>query len=119
MLPLKQRLAQQVLAAIPDAKINGDIDCGAAHVLNITFPVKGEVLLHALEGAGVMCSTGSACASHKKSASHVLTAMGVSNAEIDGALRFSLCPFNTMEEMDETAKHIARNVDMLRRFKRR
>lgn len=119
MLPLKQRLAQKVLEAIPDAKINGDIEHGAAHILNITFPVKGEVLLHAIEGAGVMCSTGSACASHKKSASHVLTAMGVSNAEIDGALRFSLCPMNTLEEMDETAKHIARNVDMLRRFKRR
>ena len=119
LLAVKQRLANGILAAIPDAKINGDIETGAGHILNVTFPVKGEVLLHALEGAGVMCSTGSACASHKKSASHVLTAMGVTDREIDGALRFSLCPMNTMEEMDETAKHIARNVDMLRRFKRR
>ena len=119
MLPLKQRLAQKIKEAIPDAKVNGDIETGAAHILNVTFPVKGEVLLHAIEGAGVMCSTGSACASHKKSASHVLTAMGVSNLEIDGALRFSLCPMNTLEEMDETAKQIAKNVDMLRRFKRR
>ena len=119
MLPLKQRLAQKITEAIPDARINGDIETCAAHILNVTFPVKGEVLLHAIEGAGVMCSTGSACASHKKSASHVLTAMGVSNAEIDGALRFSLCPMNTSEEMDETAKQIAKNVDMLRRFKRR
>lgn len=119
MLPLKQRLAEEILKAVPDAKINGDPVNGAAHILNVTFPVKGEVLLHAIEGAGIMCSTGSACASHKKSASHVLTAMGVTNAEIDGALRFSLCPMNTMEEMDETAKHITRNVDMLRRFKRR
>ena len=48
------------------------------------------MLLHALEGEGVLCSTGSACSSHKKSKSHVLAAMGRTPQEIDGALRFSL-----------------------------
>lgn len=119
MMNCKKRLAAAVTQAIPDAKINGDLEHGAAHILNITFPVKGEVLLHAMEGAGIMCSTGSACASHKKSASHVLTAMGVSDKEIDGALRFSLCPFNTEEEMDEVARQLSKNVEMLRRFVRR
>ena len=119
MLDCKQRLAQRVLDTIPGAHVNGDLAHGAAHILNITFPTKGEVLLHALEGAGIMCSTGSACASHKKSASHVLTAMGVSDRDIDGALRFSLCPGNTLEEMDETAAQLAKNVELLRRFVRR
>ena len=119
MLACKQRLAQRVLDTIPGAHVNGDLAHGAAHILNITFPTKGEVLLHALEGAGIMCSTGSACASHKKSASHVLTAMGVSDRDIDGALRFSLCPGNTLEEMDETAAQLAKNVELLRRFVRR
>ena len=119
MLACKQRLAQRVLDTIPGAHVNGDLAHGAAHILNITFPTKGEVLLHALEGAGIMCSTGSACASHKKSASHVLTAMGVSDRDIDGALRFSLCPGNTLAEMDETAAQLAKNVEMLRRFVRR
>lgn len=119
MLACKQRLAQHVLDTIPGAHVNGDLVHGAAHILNITFPTKGEVLLHALEGAGIMCSTGSACASHKKSASHVLTAMGVSDRDIDGALRFSLCPGNTLEEMDETAAQLAKNVELLRRFVRR
>ena len=119
MLACKQRLAQRVLETIPGAHVNGDLAHGAAHILNITFPTKGEVLLHALEGAGIMCSTGSACASHKKSASHVLTAMGVSDRDIDGALRFSLCPGNTLEEMDETAAQLAKNVELLRRFVRR
>lgn len=119
MLACKQRLAQRVLETIPGAHVNGDLAHGAAHILNITFPTKGEVLLHALEGAGIMCSTGSACASHKKSASHVLTAMGVSDRDIDGALRFSLCPGNTLVEMDETAVQLAKNVETLRRFVRR
>ena len=118
MMELKMRLRDGILQAVPDAKVNGPTG-GAPHILNVTFPVKGEVLLHALEGAGILCSTGSACASHKKSASHVLTAMGVPNKEIDGALRFSLCPMNTPEEIDETVAQIRKSVEMLRAFKRR
>lgn len=118
MRACRQRLAEGIAARVPDARCNGPED-GAPHILNITFPVKGEVLLHALEGAGILCSTGSACASHKKSASHVLTAMGASARDIDGALRFSLCPMNTLEEMDEVARQVQKSVDMLRMFKRR
>ena len=118
MMELKMRLCDGILQAVPDAKVNGPTG-GAPHILNVTFPVKGEVLLHALEGAGILCSTGSACASHKKSASHVLTAMGVPDKEIDGALRFSLCPMNTPEEIDETVAQIRKSVEMLRAFKRR
>ena len=118
MMELKMRLRDGILQAVPDAKVNGPTG-GAPHILNVTVPVKGEVLLHALEGAGILCSTGSACASHKKSASHVLTAMGVPDKEIDGALRFSLCPMNTPEEIDETVAQIRKSVEMLRAFKRR
>ena len=118
MMELKMRLRDGILQAVPDAKVNGPTG-GAPHILNVTFPVKGEVLLHALEGAGILCSTGSACASHKKSASHVLTAMGVPDKEIDGALRFSLCPMNTPEEIDETVAQIRKSVEILRAFKRR
>ncbi len=118
MMELKMRLRDGILQAVPDAKVNGPAG-GAPHILNVTFPVKGEVLLHALEGTGILCSTGSACASHKKSASHVLTAMGVPDKEIDGALRFSLCPMNTPEEIDETVAQIRKSVEMLRAFKRR
>ena len=118
MMELKMRLRDGILQAVPDAKVNGPTG-GAPHILNVTFPVKGEVLLHALEGAGILCSTGSACASHKKSASHVLTAMGVPDKEIDGALRFSPCPMNTPEEIDETVAQIRKSVEMLRAFKRR
>lgn len=118
MMELKMRLRDGILQAVPDAKVNGPTG-GAPHILNVTFPVKGEVLLHALEGAGILCSTGSACASHKKSASHVLTAMGVPDKEIDGALRFSLCPMNSPEEIDETVAQIRKSVEMLRAFKRR
>ncbi len=114
---LRGRLLAAVRQGVPDAALNGP-ETGT-HILNLTFPVKGEVLLHALEGEGVLCATGSACASHKKSKSHVLTAMGRTPQQIDGALRFSLSPLNTEEEMDEAASAIARCVAALRAFRRR
>jgi cysteine desulfurase len=59
--------------------------------VNASFPgVPAEPLLHALEAREVFVSTGSACASRKGSKSPVLTAMGLSDARIDSALRFSL-----------------------------
>ena len=45
--------------------------------------------------------------------------MGATPGNIDGALRFSLCPMNTVEEMDEVVAQIVRNVNLLRAFKRR
>ncbi|MGI5884411.1 MAG: cysteine desulfurase family protein [Candidatus Spyradocola sp.] len=118
MAALRRRLIAGVRSAVPDARLNGPEE-NAGHIVNFTFPVKGEVLLHALEGEGILCSTGSACASHKKSKSHVLSAMGRTPQEIDGALRFSLCPMNTEEEMDETAAALGRCVQLLRAFRRR
>ncbi|MDD5865991.1 MAG: cysteine desulfurase family protein, partial [bacterium] len=49
--------------AVPGLLLNGPaIEKGAPHILNVSFPdVRGEVMLHALEGEKIYCSTGSAC----------------------------------------------------------
>lgn len=120
MFALKLRLAEGLLRALPESRINGPApELGAPHILNVSFPVRGEVLLHALEGEGILVSTGSACSSHKRQASPVLTAMGLDPQRLEGAIRFSLCPFNTLEEIDRTIEATARCVQMLKRFKRR
>ncbi len=120
MFALKLRLAEGLLRALPESRINGPApELGAPHILNVSFPVRGEVLLHALEGEGILVSTGSACSSHKRQASPVLTAMGLDPRRLEGAIRFSLCPFNTQEEIDRTIEATARCVQMLKRFKRR
>ena len=79
----------------------------------------GEVLLHALAQQEIYVSTGSACAAHKRGKNRVLGAMGVVGARQDGAIRFSLCPFNTLEEMDIAAEALAKQVTFLRRYQRR
>ena len=61
---------------------------------------RGEVILHRLESKGIFVSTGSACSSNKNSKSHVLKAMGKTDKEIEGAIRFSLSIQNTAEEID-------------------
>ena len=81
--------------------------------------MRGEVLLHALEQKGILVSTGSACSAHKKGKNRVLSAMGVEGARQEGAIRFSLSPFNTLEEMDQAGQAIAELTVYLRRFKRR
>ena len=116
----KRRLASDLLT-IPDALVNGpSVEGGAPHVLNVSFPgVRGEVLLNALSEREIYVSTGSACSAHKKGKNRVLEAIGVTGARAEGAIRFSLCPFNTLEEMDAAATAVAEQVAFLRRFQRR
>ena len=74
---------------------------------------------NALEGEGVLVSTGSACASHKQKVSASLRAMGLTPEQADGTIRVSLGLYNTMDEMDETAEKLARICGVLSRYRRR
>ena len=120
MLACKQRLYEDLLR-LPDVILNGPpVEAGAPHILNMSFlGVGGEVLLHALEEKGIYVSTGSACSAHKKGKNRILNAMGVTGERQEGAIRFSLSPENTIQEMDETAEAIGSILPMLRRFRRR
>ena len=105
-------------AEISDIRLNGPEDPSEAvsAVLNISFMgTRGEVLLHTLEQDNIFISTGSACSSNKKGQSHVLSAMGLTPKEIEGAIRFSFSEFNTLEEMDYV---ISKVKDAVARFRR-
>lgn len=120
MRSCKMRLAKN-LTELPDVLLNGPApEQGAPHILNASFMgVRGEVLLHTLEEKEIYVSTGSACSAHKKGRNRILNAMGVIGDRQEGAIRFSFCPFNTIEEMDVVAEEISTIIAMLRRFKRR
>lgn len=96
---LWRRLKKGVLD-IGDVIINSPDNC-TPYILNASFiGTRGEVILHRLESEGIFVSTGSACSSNKNSKSHVLKAMGKTDKEIEGAIRFSLSIQNTAEEID-------------------
>jgi len=121
LMAKKLRLVAAVKAAVPDVIVNGPApEEGAPHIVNLGFPgVRGEVMLHALEGEGIYVSTGSACSSKKLKVSGVLTAMGIKPREAEWAVRFSLSPHTTDEEIEYAAEKIGSLYDQLKRFQRR
>ncbi|OJT89356.1 cysteine desulfurase NifS, partial [Clostridioides difficile] len=115
---LKNILKNEIIDNIEDIKINSPED-GVCHILNVSFRgTKGEVLLHYLEQKGIYVSTGSACSSKKKG-SYVLNAIGLTNEEINGTIRFSLSDMNTEEEMLEAVKVLKESICDLRSIMKR
>ncbi len=117
----KLHLWQAIRRGAPQAVANGPApEFGAPHILNVTFPgVRGEVMLHALEGDGVYVSTGSACSSKKRVVSPVLIAMGVPEREAECAVRFSLSPYTTQAEIEYAAARAGAQYAVLSKFWRR
>ena len=84
-------------------------------VANVSFPGrKADALLIALDLAGIACSAGSACSSGSLLPSPVLRAMGLPEAELTSALRFSFSRETTLAEAAEAACRITRAVRHLR-----
>lgn len=65
--------------------------------------LRGETLLHKLDDEGFMVGNGSACSS-KKRGNRILSAMGFSDAEIEGSLRISFSTYNTKQEIIDFVK---------------
>ncbi|MCE9568238.1 MAG: cysteine desulfurase [Planctomycetes bacterium] len=98
------------LRELGPAVLNGP-EIGATDVvpttLNVSFPgCRADLLLMALDLAGVACSTGSACSSGSLLPSPALRAMGLSDELLHSALRFSLSPRFELEDIDEAASRI-------------
>ncbi|MBR5122364.1 MAG: aminotransferase class V-fold PLP-dependent enzyme, partial [Anaerotignum sp.] len=115
-----KKVLMEGILAMPDTQLNGDsLEEASPYVLNVTFKgLRSEVLLHALESKGIVVSAGSACDSRKKIGSPVLTAMGLPFEEIEGAVRFSFCRYNTVEEAEECLKALNELVPFFRKYNR-
>lgn len=117
---LRDRLRDGILASIDDVRVNTPKENSAPHILNVSFAdVKSEVLLHSLEADEIYVSSGSACSSHKKGPSYVLTAIGVDKKLIDGSIRFSLSELTTEEEIDYAIRKVEESVRKIRKLMRR
>ena len=118
---LRDDLIAQVLAAVPDAILNGpppgpDRLPGNAH---FSFPgCEGDALLMLLDARGIACSTGSACTAGVAQPSHVLLAMGADEARARGSLRFSLGHSSEQSDVDALGAVIGEVVERARRAAR-
>ena len=96
---------QAVLAAEPQVTVNGDLRHRVGNTSNLRFPdIDGTMLIAALDDRDLYCSQSSACTTARPTPSHVLTAMGLSEAEAYASLRFSFGVLNTVEEAERAAQ---------------
>ena len=106
---LKARI-QAGLSAIDGVVLNGAQ--AAPHIVSFGVPgLRSQGLINCLQDQGVYVSAGSACA--KGHRSHVLEAMGVPDAVIDGSVRASLSRFTTREEADALVEAVREAVRRL------
>jgi cysteine desulfurase len=88
---LRDRLERRVRAIVPNSRFFGQDVGRLANTACFTMPgVPSETQVIALDLAGFAVSAGSACSSGKVRPSHVLRAMGASDAEAGSAIRVSL-----------------------------
>ncbi len=103
---LRDKLERGLLERIPQICMNGGGANRTPNTTNIIFTgIEGEALVIALDLKGLACSIGAACSSGAVEASHVLTAIGLSQEEAKSSLRFSLGRHTTESEI-EFALHV-------------
>tara|TARA_R110002096_G_scaffold23031_2_gene73532 strand:- start:22244 stop:23407 length:1164 start_codon:yes stop_codon:yes gene_type:complete len=111
---LKMRLwrgIRSVAGLVP----NGPLDDSYPGILNVSIAdVEGESLLLALEPLCV--ATGSACNSQSREPSYVLRALGRSDREAQGSIRFSFGRGTTAGEIDAAAAAYSAAVKKLRQL---
>jgi cysteine desulfurase len=106
----------QEISKLEGVKINGDIQNGLPSVLNVRFQgVENTAFLFKMDLQGVCLAAGSACASASVKPSHVLIAMGMTEAEAKECVRFSFGKNNTEEEIVLGAKLTKETVETLRK----
>ena len=113
---MRDQLMHALLAAIPDAKVNGSLNHRLAGNLNITFPgVESEALMIALK-PDIAVSSGSACTTAAVLPSHVLKAVGLSDTQSHGSIRFGLGRFTSLQDIITTSELLPREVRRLRQL---
>lgn len=104
------------LDKIDGASFNGSREHCLPGTVNYSFRgVNGEALLSLLSNEGICCSSGSACSAGSLEPSHVLLALGLNHEMDQSALRFSLCEYNTMDEVQTIITKVTEAVNRLRR----
>ena len=100
---LRDRLERGILARLPCVNINGGMVPRVSNTSNVRFgELEGEAILARLDQAGICASSGAACTAGGSEPSHVLRAMGCSDAEAQASIRFSLSRYTTEVEIDQT-----------------
>jgi len=114
---LRDHFESLVKTGWPETVVIGGDAGRVPHISNLAFPgFDRQTLLVAFDLAGVACSTGSACASGSSEPSPVHLAMGLSEALVTSALRFS---FHALQEASDASTAAQRILLILNDLRRR
>jgi cysteine desulfurase NifS len=109
---LRDSLEDGIRKLIPDARLNGHPESRLPNTLNLTLPgLRGESIVIAMDQHSIALSSGSACKSGSPEPTHVLLAMGRTEEEAHGSVRFSLAHDTTEEYISETLSALARVLE--------
>jgi cysteine desulfurase len=113
ILELRDRL-WSLLQKIDGVHLNGHPTQRLPGNLNVSFEgVDGQALLVGVQRA-IAVSSGSACTSAKIEPSHVLRALGRTDALAYASIRFGIGRFNTLDEIEQAADAVIESVRGLR-----
>ena len=107
LLYLRSKFIKDLLATIPNIKLNGHPKYRLPGNVNISFNnIDSEILKYFLDVENIYVSTTSACSEKNLNLSHVLKAIGLSDEEARSSLRFTLGESNTEEDINYTIRKI-------------
>jgi cysteine desulfurase len=104
---LKNELARKLMEIEPAIKFNSPSANCLPNTINITFPgTKSTELMLMLDYYGIAVSAGSACGAQPGKTSHVLSAIGLSDAEAASTLRISLSSTTSRADISYLCKKL-------------
>lgn len=110
---LRDRLEAAVLAEVPSVWINGHIERRICNTSSLGFKgVEARTLIRDMDDIAV--ATRAACSSGQSGPSHVLKALGLSDADAYACVRFSCGRFSTEADIDYAIGKVVASMNRLR-----
>ncbi len=112
---LRDQIIDNVLAKISGAQLNGCRQRRLPNNAHFSFEkINGEELVSALDMVGLCVSMGSACTWGQLEPSHVLRAMGLTDAQALGSLRVTIGQSTTTADINYLVEQLTLKVAQLR-----
>ncbi len=114
ILDLRNKLWKNIIKYNKGAELNSSPNSCLPNNLNIRFPgLSNEMLIVALDRAGVAISAGSACSSRATTASHVLIAIGLTEKQAKESVRITLGKDTTKKEIKKASDIVNKTIKRL------
>jgi cysteine desulfurase len=115
---LRDRFERALMEKVPGTTINGVRAPRLSNTASLSYDgIEAQSALLLLDRHGVCCSAGSACRTGAAEASHVLRAMGLTEEQGRGTLRFSFGRSNSEADLAQAIEVVPRVIEKLRRLR--